>query len=328
MNWVLCKFATMMNLFIAQLCTPAMPDTDALTQIDFEATLEKKAAFPVQTFNLNDKKQIKKLYAVNRVREAKTEDRETWGIHGIFTVHNVSDIETLKERFEMVNYSLSTFEIKFENDILEYKDIILGHDIEGLTIIVSGPNDREIDITGVFIAVHTDKVYVHNLKWGNTRLQPALVLKAASEIRLENLTLTNNEGRRYFAPYRPRIELNAAPKNGQLTNATIRNLTFKNNKTSYLLYLKEPQNFGTLIYDNVILDNNKTRILGLDVSASKKNILNHVTITNHIDSPALVQRTPFGEVMIKNSKIPDNAYQYIPAPNYKDKQAKAPIIIP
>ncbi len=333
MNWFLCKFAVFLGTLVPQVCAAVPPDTVKKPQIDNGAAIvdTTNPKFPVKSFLLNDEKQLDALYNLYESRESQVNNLSELGIHGIFSVKEAADIEKISELFDAASNSVSIFEIRFENDISQQSFFRIGTKQAGSTIVISGASDQVKDITGVSFEIHADSVHVHHLKWKSTGIKSAFSAGALTEIKLENLSFSDNRFDEYQKDIvEPRLDIRSYAKEGKLTNVIAKNLSFTNNNTKALLFIhRDSENkIGNIAFENLKLDNNTTTQMGIDVSASQKMTISNASVSGHTGSPVLVQRTPSGEIIIQKSNISSDAYQYIPLPKYKDKTAKAPQFIP
>lgn len=333
MNWVLCKFAVFLGTLVPQVCAAVPPDTDKKPQINNGAAIvdTTNQKFPVQTFVLNDEKQLDALYNLYETRESQVKDLSELGIHCIYSVKKAADIEKISELFDATSNSVSVFEIRFENDIAQQNFFRIGTKQAGSTIVISGASNDVKDITGVSFEIHADSVHVHHLKWKSTGIKSAFSAGAITEIKLDNLSLSDNKYEEYQKDIvEPRLDIRSYAKDGKLTNVIAQNLTFTNNKTKALWFIhRDSENkIGNVTFQNLKLENNTTTQMGIDVSASQKMTISNASVSGHSGSPLLVQRTSLGEVIIQKSNIPADAYQYMPLPKYMDKTAKAPQITP
>ena len=78
---------------------------------------------------------------------------------------------------------------------------------------------------------------------------------------------------------------------------------------------------GQYVRKGQLLFKLETQTLNQDASAAKATILKNITLTDHTNTPAFVQRTSLGEVII-DSNIKDDDYKYIPLPKFKDMTPK------
>ena len=330
MSLIWCKIALWGGFLIPPICAAGTPDKAPPAQPGAVAVDKINSKFPVKTYDLNDDNQVAALLTEFLAREKQVKNQSEVGVIGSFAVREVDDIDKLLSVYDIVAPYLSVLEIKFMNDIHDKKFVPISAQNLNLKIVVSGASDTVKDITGVSFAIYSDNVHVHHLKWGDTFISNVLAVGAKDNLILDNLVFVDNNYNDYnYGNVDPRIIISSIAPDEKLTNATIRNLTFKNNKTSALLFIEDEglEKFGTITYENVTLTDNKTYRLGIDVSAAKKTTLKNVTVTGQSGSPALVQRTPLGEVEIHSSKLTTDDYKYVPASKYKDKIAKAPKII-
>ncbi|MBQ9396608.1 MAG: hypothetical protein IJU23_13975 [Proteobacteria bacterium] len=327
MSLIWCKVALWGSFMIPAICAAGAPDKTPTPNTGAVAVDNTNSKFPVKTFDLNDDNQVGALLTEYLAREKQVKDQSEVGLMGVFSVREVDDIDKLFSIYDIVAPYLSVLEIKFMNDIQERKFVPLSAQNQHLKIVISGASDTVKDVTGVSFAIYADNVHVHHLKWGDTFISNVLAVGAKDNLILDNLVFVDNTYDDYnYGNVDPRIIINSIAKDGKMANATIRNLTFKNNKTSALLVIDDEalDKFDTITYENITLTDNKTYRLGMDVSAAKKTILKGVSIAGHSGAPALVQRTPLGNVEIRSSNLTADDYKYVPASKYKDKTPKAP----
>lgn len=280
--------------------------------------------FPMKTFNLNSEEEIKSLFELHKLRKSNIKDQSELGIHGVFSVHSAEDIPKIMETFERLARRISIFEVKFMNDIQTTAFVPISASKRNIQIIVSGASDTYIDVTGISFAIFAQNVHIHHLKWGNMGIKSALSVGATDHLILDHLILTDNQYDLYYKDIvEPRIIIASNDENDTLTRVKLNNIIFKNNRTKSLLSIADEsiEKIGTMYFDHLVLSNNHTISMGIDISAVQSVILSHSIIRDHAASPALVQRTPHAKISFNESDVSKKDYQYIPIPQYKDIKA-------
>ena len=279
--------------------------------------------FPVQTFDLNSEEQITALFEVHKARRNAVSSQADLGIHGILSISKPSDLPNIMKTYERLATKLSVFEIRFANDVQTRMFVPISAQKRHLKIILSGNADTQVDVTGISFALYADNIHVHHLKWGDMGVKPALAVGASNKIELNDLTFSNNTCASNLHAD-PRLIISSFASDGQFTDAEIHNLAYIKNISSALFFIDNNslEKIGTLTFDQLTLDSNQTKQLGIDVSASKATILKDIKLSdNQAEAPVFVQRTPLGEVIL-DSNIKDDTYKYIPLPKYKDMLPK------
>ena len=320
-----CKYAIFLILFFPALCsakTPDAPDPVPEGPVTMNSTPQ---AFPVQKFDLNSEDEIKALLDLNNARKPQVKSQADLGIHGIYSVRTPEDVANITTVYERMGRWISVFEIHFVNDVNVTKFVPISAKKRNIDIVVSGAPDKEIDITGVSFVLTAKSVRIDHLKWGDMGFKPTLTADVKDSLEIDHVTLSDSQYDDYFAQIaEPRVQIRSYAEDGQYATATFRHLTFKNNKAASLLAIEDEyiDKFGTMTFDHLTVTDNKTSRMGIDVSAAQKTVIANAVISGHTGSPALVQRTPLGQVEIRDSKMPDDAYQYVPLPRYKGQTAK------
>ncbi|MBQ1926586.1 MAG: hypothetical protein II180_10780 [Proteobacteria bacterium] len=321
MSLFVCKYAALLSIFFPMLCaaeTPVPPQAP----ISQGSTTMDTQQFPVQTFDLNSEEQIKALFELHKARKSSVNSQAALGIHGILSISKPSDLPNIMKTYERLATRLSVFEIRFTNDVQTRMFVPISAQKRHLKIILSGNADTQTDVTGISFALYADQIHVHHLKWGDMGVKPALAVGARNKIELNDLTFSNNT---YSANLHaePRLIISSFADDGQFTDADIHNLAYIKNISSALFFIDNSslEKIGTLTFDHLTLDSNQTTQLGIDASAAKATILKNITLTDHTNTPAFVQRTSLGEVII-DSNIKDDDYKYIPLPKFKDMPPK------
>ena len=327
MSLFVCKYVVFFTLFFPVLCSAETPTRVTVPQTDNGAALMvgKKSAFPVKTFDLNSETDTDALMELYDARESKVETQAELGIHGIYSVRKPEDIPKIRNTFDEMGRWLSVFEIRIMNDIKTTAFVPITAADGQPEIVVSGASDSFVAVTGISFVLTADAIHVHHLKWGDMGIKTALTIDAKESLTLDHLMLSDSKYEDNFAEIaEPRVVIRSNAEDGNFTNATLSNISFKNNNSRALLFIEDESldKFGTMTLDHLTLANNKTITMGIDVSAAKKAIITDTSISGQTGSAVFVQRTPLGEVTILNSKIPDEAYQYVPISQYKDKVAK------
>ena len=326
MSLFVCKSIAFLTLFFPALCSAETPETVSVPSNDGAATMFGfHSRFPIATFDLNSDSDIEALFRVRDERTTKVKKQSELGIHGIFSVRQSDDLARITKVYDRLGRWLSVFEIRFVNDVQAVKFIPISAKKRDLQIVLSGASENGVDITGVSFVLTASAVHVHHLKWGNMGIKPILTLDVRDKLTLDHLMISDSTYDDYYAEIaEPRIQVRSYAEEGKFADASIDYVTFKNNKASSLFAIENDylDKYGTMTFDHLTLADNQTSTMGIDISATQKVILTHASISGHKGKPALVQRTPKAEIILKDSQIPEDAYQYVPMPEYKDTPAK------